>query len=291
MPGPITDSPRPVAIHDPARGEALAPTGHFEGRTAEVAPPQPRAQGVLERAWSAINSFVKSVAALFSRAAPAPAQPRAAETGAAGAAGAAAGGGPATLNVSARGRLEGADAQRFAQVATNVLRRNQAPNEHGICADAATDWQRNTLIIGGETSSGDTNRSIELLRQLTGGNADLLMRISQFANQNNSAGIAIGEMSGQFGNQNASGNTLMPGERQQTCRCRIDAQPDGGFQIRHELEYSHLVAVSDSSTSEIHPCDPGQSGMNYAFSLRIAPDGAVSVSEPLSYDVRIRSAN
>ena len=127
MGGPITNSTRPVAVHDIAHGQAVAQAGRFEGREVAVAQPQPRAQNILERAWSAISSFLSSVAGLFSRAAPAPAQPRAADAGGqpgevaplAEASDAQAGDTP-KLRLSVNGQLGGDAARSFEQTAISV---------------------------------------------------------------------------------------------------------------------------------------------------------------------------
>lgn len=296
MPGPITNASRPVAVRDIAHGEAVAQTGSFEGRDVAVDQARPRAQGILERAWSAISSFVKSVAGLFSRAAPAPAQPRAADAGAQPGevaplpqASDAQAGDPPRLSLSVNGQLEGEAAKSFERKSILVIAKDSTANTDGICHTAAKDWGRNDLVIGGQTFNRDLKGSTEKLLQLTGGDERMLLRISQFANQNPFAAVVDAMRQGHCRTEHAGGISLVPGQCTQVPRYQIDAHPEGGFQIRYEVAYENLESILNVETSEMQDCDPEQSRMDYSFCLRIAPDGTASVAEPLNFNVQLRS--
>jgi hypothetical protein len=276
-----------------------AQAGTLNNRRVEVAQPQPRAQNILDRAWSAISSFVRSLTNAFSRAAPVAAQPRAAGLGTPpsgdvqpaemGAMGGAGGGGTPRLSVSTQGQLVGEAAQRFEQTATQVSPKLLTPNAEGICEQATKDWGRDTLIIGGQTSVGDRLHSLDLVRQLTGGNDAMLLRISQFANQNPTAAILHTLQSGGCGIQDAIGAALMPGERRTEHRILIDAQADGSVHVKHELGYQEMSQVLDLSSGDMRECDPEQSRMDFSFAIRIATDGTTSMAQPLHYSVQLRS--
>lgn len=274
-----------------------AQVGALNARRVEVAQAQPRAQNILERAWSAISGFVKSVAGWLSRAEPAAAQPRAegdvvqqgetAPLGHSSAADASSAAGDSRLSVSTHGQLVGEAAQRFEQLATSVSKRQLSLHADGICEQAATDWKRATpMVIGGQESAYDVNRSIDLLRQLTGGNDEMVLRISQFANQNPVAGIHETLRAGSCGN-----TVLYPIAFKQDARIQIDPQPDGGFHIKHDVGFAAMSHVADlsSSTGATLECDPEQSRMNFSFTIRIAPDGTASMAQTLNYSVQLRS--
>ena len=296
MGGPITNSTRPVAVHDIAHGQAVAQAGRFEGREVAVAQPQPRAQNILERAWSAISSFLSSVAGLFSRAAPAPAQPRAADAGGqpgevaplAEASDAQAGDTP-KLRLSVNGQLGGDAARSFEQTAISVPKKDTTANPDGICDTASRDWGRNTLVIGGESFTRDLKGSIDKLRQLTGGDEQMLLRISQYANQNPFAAVVDAMRQGHCRTEDAGGISLLQGACSQVPRYQIDAHPEGGFQIRCEVTYENVASILNVESSEMQDCDPEQSSMNYSFGVRIAPDGTASVAQPMNFNIQLHS--
>lgn len=286
--------PRGLApAHDVATDHAIQPQGRLGARNVQLAEAQPRAEGILGRAWAAISQFVMAVRGLFGRAEPAPAQPRAPG------AGRSAGADPATaprqpdagraLVLNQTGTLQGQAAQSFErQVLTHgKAQQPETRTDNGICEAAEKDWSRMTLIIGGQTVASDLGRSVELLDTLTGGDERMKMRLSQFLHQDSFAGMAGALERGELGNRDANGIPVKPAT-QYSKAMHVAAEEDGGFRLTFELAAKD-IGMLHSLTGEELEVDPAQSHLAASFSLRIAPDGSAGLVAPMNYDIQFRS--
>lgn len=160
----------------------------------------------------------------------------------------------------------------------------------GICEQAGKDWPRATVTIGGQTVlQGDAAQSAALLDTLTGGDAQMKMVVSQYANQQTMAPLMASMMRGDLGIQAPDGTAGVP-EGLGVSGYRMEADPAGG--IRLTLDYSRPTVdmLNPLDGSPPVQLDPAQSHATFSYSLRIAPDYNVSVAESLRFNVQLRSA-
>jgi hypothetical protein len=157
-----------------------------------------------------------------------------------------------------------------------------------ICQLAHKDWPRATVTVGGQTLvNPPANQVAALLDKLTGGDHELKLLVSRYANQNTAGKFHIYALRNpsEVALRTPDGGRVMPPHVDP--HYEISAHPAGGILLKISGEGSAGPTPNMDDHAKVIPLDESHSRFAMSFSLHLTKQ-AVTLAEPLRYDWQAR---
>lgn len=197
---------------------------------------------------------------------------------------------------SLAGRLTPEASRRFEAETTTLSngRSVLAVGPSGVCQQAEMDWPRADVTVGGirMDHSPDSAHTAALLLNLAGGDTQLAMLVSQYANQSVLGPLMDALNRGDLQARLPDGTAGVP-LGPAALSYSISRTDEGNIQL--EVRYTRpqvdqLQTLDATNGAQVVPTDPARSHADFAFSLSINTDYSVRLADPLRFEMQVRPA-